>query len=98
MNAVLLALAIAHLGLYFGVSAEKYRELEEQPAGASNQWALCAMAYEWADEEQEDLSAAISSAVTHCFKSFNDPSATLQDAEFLQAAVECIVLPLQEEL
>lgn len=97
-NAVLLALAIALLELYFGVSAEKYRELEEQPAGASNPWALCAMAYEWADEEQEDLSAAFSSAVTHCLKSFNDPSATLQDAEFLQAAVECIVLPLQEEL
>lgn len=97
-NAVLLALAIALLELYFGVRAEKHRDLEEQEAGGSTPWALCAMAYEWADEEQEDLSAAFSDAVTHCLKSFNDPRATLQDAEFLQAAVEGIVLPLQEEL
>ena len=78
------------------------------------------MAYEWAEEEQENLSAAFSGAVSksiyplfydavghalianlrldHCLRCFNDPSANLQDAEFLQAAVECIVLPLQEEL
>lgn len=96
-NTILLALAVTLLELYFGVSAGKHRGFEE-PAGALNAWALCAMAYEWADEEQENLSAAYSSAVTHCLKSFNDPSATLQDVEFLQAAVECIVLPLKEEL
>lgn len=97
-NTVLLALAVSLLELYFGVSAEKHRELEEQPAGAFNVWALCAMAYEWADEEQENLSAAFSGAVSHCLRCFNDPSSNLQDVEFLQAAVECIVLPLQEEL
>lgn len=119
-NTVLLALAVALLELYFGVSAENHRDLEAQPAGAFNPWMLCAMAYEWADEEQENLSAAFSGAVSksdyprsydafghalisksrpdHCLRCFNDPSANLQDAEFLQAAVECIVLPLQEEL
>ncbi|KAJ4303063.1 hypothetical protein N0V90_001954 [Kalmusia sp. IMI 367209] len=98
-NTVLLALAIALLELYFGVSAENHREIEKQSAGATfNPWTLCAMAYEWADEEQENLSAAFSGAVNHCLRCFNDPSANLQDAEFLQAAVECIVLPLQEEL
>ncbi|OAG05678.1 uncharacterized protein CC84DRAFT_1186852 [Paraphaeosphaeria sporulosa] len=97
-NTVLLALAVALLELYFGVSAENHRNLETQPAGAFNPWMLCAMAYEWADEEQENLSAAFSGAVNHCLRCFNDPSANLQDAEFLQAAVECIVLPLQEEL
>ncbi|KAF2446129.1 hypothetical protein P171DRAFT_483499 [Karstenula rhodostoma CBS 690.94] len=97
-NTVLLALAVALLELYFGVSAENHRDLEKQPVGAFNPWMLCAMAYEWADEEQENLSAAFSGAVNHCLRCFNDPSANLQDAEFLQAAVECIVLPLQEEL
>lgn len=28
----------------------------------------------------------------------SDPGASLADSEFLQAAVECIVLPLQDEL
>ena len=56
------------------------------------------MAFQWAQAEQENMSAAFSSAVTHCLKSFNDPTATLQDADFLQAAVESVVLPLQEEL
>ncbi|KAJ4353860.1 uncharacterized protein N0V89_005590 [Didymosphaeria variabile] len=97
-NTILLALAVALLELYFGVSAENHRDVEKQPAGAFNPWMLCAMAYEWADEEQDNLSAAFSSAVTHCLRCFNDPSANLQDADFLQAAVECIVLPLQDEL
>jgi hypothetical protein len=63
-NTVLLALAVALLELYFGVSAENHRELEKQPPGAFNPWMLCAMAYEWADEEQENLSAAFSGAVS----------------------------------
>ena len=64
-NTVLLALAVALLELYFGVSAENHREMEKQSEGAtSNPWTLCAMAYEWADEEQENLSAAVSGAVS----------------------------------
>lgn len=98
-NTILLALAVALLELYFGISAEKHRELESRfTEGQVNPWTLCAMAYEWADEEQENLSAAFSTAVSHCLRCFNDPGASLQDAEFLQAAVECIVLPLQDEL
>ncbi|KAF1971802.1 hypothetical protein BU23DRAFT_173135 [Bimuria novae-zelandiae CBS 107.79] len=96
-NTILLALAAALLELYFGVSAER-REPGEQPAGAFNAWALCQIIYEWADEEQENLSAAFSGAINHCLRCFNDPSTNLQDVEFLQAAVECIVLPLQDEL
>ncbi|PVI03473.1 hypothetical protein DM02DRAFT_587868 [Periconia macrospinosa] len=98
-NTVLLALAVALLELYFGISAEKHCGLE-QPDGAftSNPWSLCAMAYEWADEEQENLSAAFSTAVNHCLRCFSDPGASLNDPEFLQAAVEYIVLPLQDEL
>jgi hypothetical protein len=63
-NTVLLALAIALLELYFGVSVENHRDLEKQPPGTFNPWMLCAMAYEWADEEQENLSAAFSGAVS----------------------------------
>jgi len=64
-NMVLLALAVALLELYFGISAESRLELEHQPTeAASNPWALCAIAYNWADEEQENLSAAFSSAVS----------------------------------
>jgi len=100
-NTVLLALAVALLELYFGVSAEKHQEFEhghiEQPFNP-NPWMLCAMAYEWTEVERENLSAAFLSAVTHCLRCFNDPGASLQDSEFLQAAVEGIVLPLQEEL
>jgi len=98
-NTVLLALAVALLELYFGVSAQKHHELEHDgEAFTANPWTLCAMAYEWADEEQENLSAAFSTAVNHCLRCFSDPGASLQSAEFLQAAVESIVLPLQDEL
>lgn len=68
-NTVLLALAVVLLELYFGVSAEKHRELEHGD-GVFNPWTLCAMAYEWADEEQENLSAAFSTAVNHCLRCF----------------------------
>lgn len=100
-NTVLLALAIALLELYFGMTAEKYQELEHGEVDSSfhrNPWLLCSMAHAWAEESQEDLSAAFSSAVRHCLRCFSDPGASLQDAEFLQAAVEGIVLPIQEEL
>jgi hypothetical protein len=98
-NTVLLALAIALLELYFGISAQKRQELlNDGGAFNANPWTLCAMAYNWADEEQENLSAAFSTAVNHCLRCFNDPGASLQSAEFLQAAVESIVLPLQDEL
>jgi hypothetical protein len=98
-NTVLLALAIALLELYFGVSAEKHREMEHDGnVFTANPWTLCAMAYEWADKEQDNLSAAFSAAVNHCLRCFSDPGASLQSAEFLQAAVESIILPLQDEL
>lgn len=97
-NTTLLALAIALLELYFGMSAEKHQEDEQMPVEPRNPWTLCAMAYEWAETEQENLSAAFQSAVTHCLRCFSDPGASLQDPDFLQAAVESIVLPLQDEL
>lgn len=100
-NTVLLALAIALLELYFGMTAEKYQESEHgavDPSFHQNPWMLCSMAHSWAEDSQEDLSAAFLSAVRHCLRCFSDPGASLQDAEFLQAAVEGIVLPLQEEL
>ena len=56
------------------------------------------MAYEWAEDERENLSAAFLAAVTHCLRCFSDPGSTLQDPDFLQAAVDGIVLPLQDEL
>jgi hypothetical protein len=101
-NTILLALAIALLELYFGISAQKHHESE---AGSTtetkfdaNPWNQCAIAYEWAENEQEDLSAAFQGAINHCLRCFGDPSASLQDPDFLQAAVESIVLPLQDEL
>ncbi|KAF2012655.1 hypothetical protein BU24DRAFT_411993 [Aaosphaeria arxii CBS 175.79] len=98
-NTVLLALAIALLELYFGVpSTSRNHGPSSTPNTNSNPWALCAMAYEWAETEQGDMSAAFSSAVAHCLRCFSDPGASLQDVEFLQAAVEKIVLPLQDEL
>jgi hypothetical protein len=100
-NTVLLALAIALLELYFGTTAEKYQESENgasDPSLHQNPWMLCHMAHTWAEESQEDLSAAFLSAVRHCLRCFSDPGASLEDADFLQAAVEGIVLPLQEEL
>lgn len=101
-NTILLALAVALLELYFGIPAEHCPPREHAaPDGGpigSNPWALCAIAYEWAETEQENLSAAFSNAVNHCLRCFSDPSSSLKDAEFLQAAVESIVLPLQDEL
>jgi hypothetical protein len=97
-NTILLALAIALLELYFGESAEKHQDAENTPGPLNNPWTLCAVAYEWAETEQENLSAAFSNAVNHCLRCFSDPSASLQDSDFLQAAVESIVLPLQDEL
>ncbi|KAF2005379.1 hypothetical protein P154DRAFT_571101 [Amniculicola lignicola CBS 123094] len=100
-NTVLLALAVALLELYFGMSVEKHQQIEAGATDApvsANPWSLCAMAYEWTESEQENLSAAFLTAVTHCLRCFSDPGASLQDSEFLQAAVEGIVLPLQDEL
>ncbi|KAF9694879.1 hypothetical protein EKO04_007140 [Ascochyta lentis] len=100
-NTVLLALAVTLLELYFGTTAEKYQETEHgacDPALHQNSWLLCAMAHQWAEESQDELSAAFLSAVRHCLRCFSDPGVSLQDAEFLQAAAEGIVLPLQEEL
>ncbi|KAF2854409.1 hypothetical protein T440DRAFT_486957 [Plenodomus tracheiphilus IPT5] len=100
-NTILLALAIALLELYFGTTAEKYQEAEHgatDPALHQNPWLLCSMVHTWAEDAQDDLSAAFLSAVRHCLHCFSEPGASLQDAEFLQAAVEGIVLPLQEEL
>jgi hypothetical protein len=100
-NTVLLALAVALLELYFGTTAEMYQESEHgacNPQLHQNSWLLCAMAHQWAEESQDELSAAFLSAVRHCLRCFSDPGASLQDSEFLQAAAEGIVLPLQEEL
>lgn len=98
-NTVLLALAVALLELYFGVSAEQRQQADFFASnGNSNPWTVCAMAYEWAENERENLSAAFLAAVTHCLRCFGDPGSTLQDPDFLQAAVEGIVLPLQDEL
>ena len=100
-NTVLLALAVTLLELYFGTTAEKYQEEEHGSVDVSfhsNPWMLCSMAHTWAEEAQEDLSAAFLSAVRHCLRCFSDPGTSLQDPVFLQAAVEGIVLPLQEEL
>jgi hypothetical protein len=100
-NTVLLALAVALLELYFGTTAEKYQETEYgacNPALHQNSWMLCAMAHQWAEESQDELSAAFLSAVRHCLRCFSDPGVSLQDSDFLQAAAEGIVLPLQEEL
>lgn len=68
------------------------------PALHENSWLLCAMAHQWAEESQDELSAAFLSAVRHCLRCFSDPGVSLQDTDFLQAAAEGIVLPLQEEL
>jgi hypothetical protein len=100
-NTVLLALAVALLELYFGTTAEKYQETEHgscNPALPQNSWLLCAMAHQWAEESQDELSAAFLCAVRHCLRCFSDPGVSLQDSDFLQAAAEGIVLPLQEEL
>lgn len=100
-NAVLLALAVALLELYFGTTAEKYQRSEHgacDPTSHQNSWMLCAMAHQWAEESQDELSAAFLSAVRHCLRCFSDPGVSLQDPDFLQAAAEGIVLPLQEEL
>ncbi|KAJ4363334.1 hypothetical protein N0V95_001107 [Ascochyta clinopodiicola] len=100
-NTVLLALAVTLLELYFGTTAEKYQEAEHgtcDPTLHQNSWLLCAMAHQWAEESQDELSAAFLNAVRHCLRCFSDPGVSLQDSDFLQAAAEGIVLPLQEEL
>ncbi|KAF2750320.1 hypothetical protein M011DRAFT_474775 [Sporormia fimetaria CBS 119925] len=99
-NTILLALAVTLLELYFGMSAEQRQAADGTHGELVNgdPWQLCALAYDWAETEQENLSAAFSSAVNHCLRSFSDPSSSLKDKEFLQAAVESIVLPLQDEL
>lgn len=100
-NTVLLALAVTLLELYFGTTAEKHQQTEHgahDPALHQNPWMLCAMAHQWTEESQDELSAAFLSAVRHCLRCFSDPGVSLQDSDFLQAAAEGIVLPLQEEL
>jgi hypothetical protein len=97
-NNILLALAVALLELYFGTTAEKYRESEVNDAVVNapvpEQWKLLTLVHTWAGNEAEDLSAAFQNAIAYC----SSPTASLQNADCLQAAVENIVLPLQEEL
>ncbi|KAF2142808.1 uncharacterized protein K452DRAFT_307725 [Aplosporella prunicola CBS 121167] len=96
-NTTLLALGVLLLELYFGQSYEDQLgvSFDEQ---MNTSMAVWANAYEWYQTEQEDLSAAFQGAIAHCFRCFGDPSASLQDPLFLQAAIEQIVLPLQDEL
>ena len=98
-NTILLALATALLELYLGCSVEEHPQAADAFSGAQpNPWTMCAMVYEWTENERENLSAAFLAAITHCLRCFGDPGASLQDPDFLQAAVEGIVLPLQDEL
>ncbi|RAR06843.1 hypothetical protein DDE82_003074 [Stemphylium lycopersici] len=102
-NTVLIALAVTLLELYFGVTAEKYQESEADGGATgisdeSGPWRLWVLARKWTYNESGNLSAAFQNAIRHCITGSSDPCASLQDAKCLQAAVENIVLPLQEEL
>lgn len=96
-NATLLALGILLLELYFGRPCEQH-----MPAnlymGPDKSLAMLCTAHQWYESEQEDLSAAFQTAIAHCLRCFADPSGSLQDSEFLQTAIDQIVLPLQDEL
>ncbi|KAF1986003.1 hypothetical protein K402DRAFT_421580 [Aulographum hederae CBS 113979] len=92
-NTVLLALGIMLLELYFGHTNEAL----EKADGATDPLMMWATAHQWASTEKENLPAAFLDAITHCLRCFGDPSGSLEDAQFLQIAVEQIVLPLQEE-
>ncbi|CAN9380991.1 hypothetical protein CC77DRAFT_141742 [Alternaria alternata] len=101
-NNFLLALAVALLELYFGTTAEKYHQSEfENETGdgsADQKYNLLTLVHNWIQNEAGELSAAYQSAVSYCMKESVDPTVNLQDTNCLQAAVENIVLPLQEEL
>lgn len=101
-NSFLLALAVSLLELYFGTTVEKYKESELEDeivdASANQKYTLFTLVHIWTDSEAENLSAAFQNAISHCMKGYGDPTASLQDTDCLQAAVENIVLPLQEEL
>lgn len=96
-NATLLSLGIILLELYFGKTCE-----QQMPAnlymGPEKSLTMLCTAHQWYESEQEDLSAAFQGAIAHCLRCFADPSGSLQDADFLQAAIEQILLPLQDEL
>lgn len=96
-NTTLLALGITLLELYFGKPCEQQMP-ENLYMGPDKSLALLCTAHHWYESEQEDLSAAFQGAIAHCLRCFADPSGSLQDPEFLQAAMEQIVLPLQDEL
>jgi len=97
-NNILLALAVALLELYFGTTAEKYQKCEIDDGVVNStvpeEWKLLTLVHTWSRKEAEEMSAAFQSAIAHC----SSPMASLQNADCLQAAVENIVLPLQEEL
>ena len=101
-NNFLLALAVALLELYFGTTAEKYHQSEFEnetgDASADQKYNLLTLVHNWIQNEAGELSAAYQSAVSYCMKESVDPTVNLQDTNCLQAAVENIVLPLQEEL
>jgi hypothetical protein len=98
----LLALAVALLELYFGTTVGKHQESELEDGvadgSADQKYDLLASVYTWVKSEAGELSAAYQNAISYCMKGCIDPFASLQDADYLQAAVENIVLPLQEEL
>ena len=97
-NNILLALAVALLELYFGTTAEKYQKCEIDDGVVNStvpeEWKLLTLVHTWSRKEAEEMSAAFQSAIGYC----SSPMASLQNADCLQAAVENIVLPLQEEL
>ncbi|KAI4667779.1 uncharacterized protein J4E88_010029 [Alternaria novae-zelandiae] len=101
-NSFLLALAVALLELHCGTTAERYEELELQSdtTDAPNHQSMrrLLLVHSWMQNEAGDLSAAYQGAITHCMKEYINPNASLQNADCLQAAVENIVIPLQEEL
>ncbi|EKG16004.1 hypothetical protein MPH_06826 [Macrophomina phaseolina MS6] len=96
-NVTLLSLGVILLELYFGKPCELQLPASSH-TGYDKSFAMLSFAYGWYDAEQEELSAAFQSAILHCLRCFPDPSGTLQDSNFLQAAIEQILLPLQDEL
>ncbi|KAF2086812.1 hypothetical protein K490DRAFT_66125 [Saccharata proteae CBS 121410] len=97
-NSSLLALGVMLLELSLGVPYESMAEVVNLPQREQNALVLWATASQWYRDERGNLSAAFQNAIAHCFKCFGDPSCTLKDPTFLQAAADQIILPLQDEL
>ncbi|EXF84066.1 hypothetical protein CFIO01_11620 [Colletotrichum fioriniae PJ7] len=97
----MLALAVMLLEMSCGKPIEDLRQPEDLgPNGEVNVGTDLSTARRWLDTQVRlgNLSNGFTSAITYCLQSYLDPTASLEDGQFLQSVQNRVLEPLEREM